>query len=135
MNTAAKVLFFSQPCSYSAKLFNFGVSNQTLSIMGGEGHMLDMIKKLELNRTQRKEVGGGRFRSHKRPRITEEYLRNMESVEIEKPEEISSQKKRQYQIIAIVSLIIVVAALLFFFIQLFSHRWVFYTAGNTFKIY
>jgi hypothetical protein len=28
-----------------------------------------------------------------------------------------------------------VAALLFFFIQLFSHRWVFYTAGNTFKIY
>lgn len=60
--------------------------------MGGEGHMLDMIKKLELNRTQRKEVGGGRFRSHKRPRITEEYLRNMESVEIEKAEEISSQK-------------------------------------------
>jgi len=92
VNTAAKVLFFSQPCSYSAKLFNFGVSNQTLSIMGGEGHMLDMIKKLELNRTQRKEVGGGRFRSHKRPRITEEYLRNMESVEIEKAEEISSQK-------------------------------------------
>jgi len=122
VNTAAKVLFFSQPCSYSAKLFNFGVSNQTLSIMGGEGHMLDMIKKLELNRTQRKEVGGGRFRSYKRPRITEEYLRNIESVETEKPEEISPRKRRQYQIVAIVSLIIVVAALLFFFIQLFSHR-------------
>ncbi len=90
--------------------------------MGGEGHMLDMIKKLELNRTQRKDIGGGRFRSHKRPRITEEYLRNMESVETEKPEEISPRKRRQYQIVAVVSLIIVAAALLFFSIQLFSHR-------------
>lgn len=35
--------------------------------MGGEGHMLDMIKKIELNRTQRKDARGERFKSSNKP--------------------------------------------------------------------
>ena len=88
--------------------------------MGGEGHMLDMIKKLELNRTQRKDAGAGKFKAYKKPRITEEYLQNIENFQIEKPEEISPKKKRIYQLIAIVGLIVVVIGIILILILIFS---------------
>ena len=96
------------------------MDKRIFTIMGSEGHMLDMIKKLELNRTQRKDAGTGRLKSYKKQRLTEEYLQNIKNFEIEKPEEILPRKKRLYQLIAIVGLIVVVIGIILILILILS---------------
>ena len=81
--------------------------------MGGEGHMLDMIKKLELNRTQRKEMRAGRFNASNKPRFTEEYLQNIENFDIERPRELSPAQKRKYSVLVILSLVFIIGVVTF----------------------
>lgn len=87
--------------------------------MGGEGHMLDMIKKMEMNRSQRKDAVSGRFKSHNKLHITDEYLQNIENFEIEKPKELFHGQKRFYQVLAIVSLAIIIGFAVFLLILFF----------------
>ena len=90
--------------------------------MGGEGHMLDMIKKLELNRAQRKDAVAGRFKSFNKPAMTEKYLRDIENFEIEKPKELSHRQKRIYQVLAITSLAIIIGFAVFLLLILFLRQ-------------
>ncbi len=88
--------------------------------MGGEGHMLDMIKKIELNRTQRKDARGEKFKSSNKPQITEEYIRSIENFKIELPEELSPQQKRKYKTLAVLALIFIIGVGSYLIVTIFS---------------
>lgn len=88
--------------------------------MGGEGHMLDMIKKMELNRTQRKDARGERFKSSSKPQITEEYIQNIENFKIELPDELSPKQKRKYKILAVLALIFIIGVGSYLIVAIFS---------------
>lgn len=77
--------------------------------MGGEGHMLDMIKRLELNRQQR-ENARNKSKNSRKPPILTDSLQNIESFDISQKEELTPQQKKKYQFIAILALIILVIA-------------------------
>lgn len=77
--------------------------------MGGEGHMLDMIKRLELNRQQR-ENARNKSKNSRKPSISADSLQNIESFDISQKEELTPQQRKKYQFIAILALIILVIA-------------------------
>lgn len=78
--------------------------------MGGEGHMMDMIQKMKLNRQQRRDTRNA-FSKENKPPLNKEFFENIEAYEIEKPKKLSKKEKRKYQLIAIVGIIALVALL------------------------
>ncbi len=79
--------------------------------MGGEGHMLDMIKRMELNRQQRKD-SGKRFSKHRKPSISTETLKNIEEIDYPpKEKKLTAKQKKMYQVLAIATFIFIVVVL------------------------
>ena len=88
--------------------------------MGGEGHMLDMIKKVELNRRQKEYARSRSFKQYQRPSLTQDYLNNIEHFKIEEPTELSPKLKRRYQIIIMLGVIFVVGVVIFLLVKIIS---------------
>lgn len=80
--------------------------------MGGEGHMLDMIKKMELNRRQRINARNS-FDKKNKPAISTENLKHIPNVKYPpKEKELTPKQKKIYQVIAITVFIVILVALL-----------------------
>lgn len=89
--------------------------------MGGEGHMLDMIQKMKLNREQRKKFRGSSFKEYKKPILSTDSLKNIHNYkELPKTGELSPQQIKRYRFWGIVLLVVaitIIGSLILFIIN------------------
>lgn len=78
--------------------------------MGGEGHMLDMIKRMELNRQQKQNVKKS-FGEKKKPPISTESFDEASYDYTPKEKKLSPKQKKIYRIVAIISLILILVVI------------------------
>lgn len=90
-------------------LFLHGVISKRKT-MGGEGHMLDMIKRMELNRQQLKNARNSFYKGAKKPPISIKSSKDGQNFNyLQKGEKLTSKQKQTYRIIAVIFLVCIVA--------------------------